>query len=378
MKLVSLSASRYRSLKDVSDLRVGPLSVLIGANASGKSNVVDALRLVRDGLREDDFAEPVNQWRGGFLHLAWKGEAAGEVRIDLTFDDDGSRYRWSVKFTRVQGSSGFSIVEEIVDPHLQRILEANGGEGWWRTQGHSDRVLLKLRSETACALAAAAADANFPARGLADFVREWSFFDPNPIALRRSMSEDRGVRLDASGRNLALRLHTLHEDQPQTFERIVAATRSVLGLPEGLEFRESDLDGRVVLLQKEPNLVYRVPQPGMSSGTLRILALMTALYGETQAGLVGIEEPENYVHPLAIEAFAEHLRAASERVQIIVTTHSPLLLDCLASPEFVCIVRRTAEGTKVERPTNPEAVRQALEESGFGLGQFYQTKGFGA
>ena len=110
-----------------------------------------------------------------------------------------------------------------------------------------------------------------------------------------------------------------------------------------------------------------------------MLALMTALFGEPGSNLIGIEEPENYVHPTALAAFAGYLMKARERIQILVTTHSPLLLNFVNDPASVCVVRRMdQEGTRVNRERNPEAVRRALEESGFGLGEFLETKGFGA
>lgn len=109
-----------------------------------------------------------------------------------------------------------------------------------------------------------------------------------------------------------------------------------------------------------------------------MLALMTALFGEAGSNLIGIEEPENHVHPTALAAFAEYLLKARDRVQILVTTHSPLLLDFLNEPEAVCVVRHMGQnGTRVTRESNAEGVRQALEASGFGLGEFFETKGFG-
>ena len=108
---------------------------------------------------------------------------------------------------------------------------------------------------------------------------------------------------------------------------------------------------------------------GVSSGTLRMLALMTALHGEPSANLVGIEEPENYVHPSALSSFVEYLLEKREQVQMMITTHSPLLLDFLGDPAAVSVVRRSDNGdTTVARETNPDGVRRALEASGFGLG----------
>lgn len=124
---------------------------------------------------------------------------------------------------------------------------------------------------------------------------------------------------------------------------------------------------------------FSVHQIGTSSGTLRVLALMTALHEDSAGGLVGIEEPENNIHPTALEGFAEHLLDASGRMQLLVTTHSPILLNHLPDPSGKCVVRRfEVQGTEVVREAKPQGVVRALEASGFGLGEFYETKGFGA
>ena len=231
----------------------------------------------------------------------------------------------------------------------------------------------------ACALAAAAADASFPARDVAEFVGRWGFFDPSPFLLRRDRANVESGRFDPYGRNLGETLHTLHESSPETFERIIEATRTVVGLPTEIETRESESDGRFYFLQNEPGLHYRVHQMGVSSGTLRMLALMTALLSEPETNLIGIEEPEDYVHPTALSAFVRHLLNAREHTQLMVTTHSPLLLDYLNEPGAVRVVQRHDErGTVVLPQENPDGVRRALEASEFGLGQFYETRGFGA
>ena len=80
----------------------------------------------------------------------------------------------------------------------------------------------------------------------------------------------------------------------------------------------------------------------------------------------------------AIESLVRHIREA-EGIQFMITTHSPLLLDCLGDPATVAIVRRDRiEGTIVSRDGDVASVRKALEESGFGLGEYYQTSGFGS
>jgi predicted ATPase len=253
------------------------------------------------------------------------------------------------------------------------LLAADKGRGWWWS---GDKHVPLAQDATTCALAAAAADESFPARGIAEFVSRWGFFDPNPFLLRRAWSGFDPSRFDPFGRNLAERLFAIKQSSPELFDQIVSATKSVLGLPVEIEPRESD--NGFYFVQSESGLQHTVHQMGVSSGTLRMLALMTALFGDSAMNLIGIEEPENNIHPAALTSFAEYLLKVGERIQILVTTHSSLLLDFLNEPAAVSIVRHTdSKGTCVTREANPEAVREALIESGFGLGEFYETTGFG-
>ena len=376
MRLVKLQANHYRSLRDAT-VGINGLNLFIGANASGKSTVLDALRFLHEGAKDREFGAAV-RGRGGIIHLGWKGESAGRTELGVEIKDGGDRYEWLVRLIR----DGYEFhVEETVNrlppqaPPVQ-LLDARKGEGWWWSGEQGKRVDLK-QPATTCALAAAAADASFPARDVAEFVRSWGFFDPHPYLLRRDWAGVNFGGFDPYGRNLAETLHGLQSSAPDLFQRIVDATQDVLGLPSKIETRESD--DRFYFVQSEPGLQYPVHQMGISSGTLRVLALMTALFAAPEANLIGIEEPENYVHPTAIASFVEYLRSTADRIQFMVTTHSPLLLDYLDDPSAVRIVRRNDDGeTEVGEEHSSDCVRQALQESGFGLGTFYETQGFGA
>ncbi len=377
MKLSRLTVENYRSLREGS-IAYGDLNLFIGANASGKSTVLDALRFLHEGVRARDFQTPVFH-RGGMIHLAWKGDVANRIQLVVHLEGEDRTYEWLVRLVK-EGAYGFYVEEEISAARPQeppvKLLDSSRGAGWWWSGEKGERVTLK-QNGTACALAAAAADASFPARDVAEFVGRWGFFDPSPFLLRRDWTTVESGRLDPYGRNLGETLYVLDQSSPEALEKIVAATRAIVGLPSEIETRESE--GRFYFLQNEPGLHYRVHQMGVSSGTLRMLALMTALLAETEANLMGIEEPENYVHPAALDAFAQYLLNARERVQFLVTTHSPLLLDYLNKPEAVRVVQRDKErGTIVLPQENLDGVRKALEESEFGLGQYYETKGFGA
>ena len=377
IKLSTLRAYHYRSLRR-QEIQLNDFNLFIGANASGKSTILDALRFLGEAVRTRDFQEPVFS-RGGVLNLAWKGEEAQRIELSIRLNDGGKQFEWAVRLVRTRARYGFQVEERLdelrSDSPPVTLLAADRGEGWWWS-GDKGRVALK-QAPTSCALSAASADASFPARGVAEFIGRWGFFDPSPFLLRRDWTGLKSSRFDPYGRNLGGTLHALHVASPETLKRIVEITRSIVGLPSEIEPRETE--DRFYFVQREPGLEFAVHQMGVSSGTLRILALITALHAKPGANLIGIEEPENYIHPTALAALLDHLRDVQDRIQFMVTTHSPLLLDFLNEPEAVRVVQRDSqEGTIVKEPDNPEGVRQALKASGFGLGEFYETKGFGS
>ena len=375
MKLLKLHAEGYRGIRDA-EVEFGGLDLFIGANASGKSAILDALRFLQEGVQGRDFRIPVLS-RGGILHLAWKGQVAPDIRLAVRIKDGEKTIDWTVRLggERYQFYVHERIEETTAGSPPTTLLVTNRGEGW-RSHKDGDQVILNL-GPTSCALASAAANASFPARAIAEFVSSWGFFDPNPFLLRRDSTDVDSGRFDPYGRNLADTLHALRFSSPRLFSQIIDSTRSVVGLPADIETRESE--GGIYFVQIEPGLRYPVHQTGISSGTLRMLALMTALYGHPKANLVGIEEPENYVHPGALSSLAEHLLDARGRVQIMMTTHSPMLLDLIDDPAAVRVVsRRDEAGTTVESPKNTDDVRRALDASGFGLGEYYETTGFGS
>ena len=236
MKLLSLSAKHYRSLREES-IELSNLNLFIGANASGKSTILDALRFLHEGAQTRDFRTPVFA-RGGIVHLAWKGEAADRIGLVVRLEDEGRTFEWSVRLVKDWDKYEYHVEERIDElPHRSpptRLHEANRGEGWWWS-GEKDRQVELKQAKTACALVAAAADASFPARGVAEFIGRWGFFDPNPFLLRRDWSGLDSGGFDPYGRNLGETPYPLHRKSPEILERIVSATRAVLGLPSKIE-----------------------------------------------------------------------------------------------------------------------------------------------
>ena len=158
MRLAKFRARRYRSLHDVA-VEFGGLKVFIGANAVGKSTILDALRFLHEGTADRDFAGAVRE-RGGIPNLVWKGTAADEVELAVHLEDGDDRFHWRLRFVR----DGYEFyLEEQMDQSViglppTQILHARRGEGsWWSDKG---QVRLE-QAPTMCALVAAAADASF-------------------------------------------------------------------------------------------------------------------------------------------------------------------------------------------------------------------------
>src|SRR5262249_36429372 len=225
---------------------------------------------------------------------------------------------------------------------------------------------------TACALSAAGKNEGFPGRAIYEFIRTWVFADPNPGFLKYPSAPDRPAHLEFFGRNLAARLQVIKDSDPSAFDRI----RGIVGDITGVELTQLDVrdldDGRVALSVGEQGLKYRVNQPSISNGILRVLALAVALSGTDRARLFAVEEPENYVHPTALESLVDLLISASESSQILITTHSPLVLNSFGSmPEAVYVVNGpSGQGTTLEHGGTAGDILRALKESGFSLGDF--------
>ena len=151
MKLTAFQAKRYRCLLDA-DVGIGDLNLFIGANASGKSTILDALRFLSEAMLERDFKGPMFS-RGGMIHLAWKGADAVRVELAAQVADGDSTFEWQVRLLRREYE--FDVEERVFQTHAgmprYQLLEAVGGRGWWWSGERGENVPLS-QSPTSCAL----------------------------------------------------------------------------------------------------------------------------------------------------------------------------------------------------------------------------------
>lgn len=368
--LTRVRLKHYRSIANA-DMRLGNVLFLVGPNGSGKSNVLDALRLLSEALQTS--LDQALRSRGG----------VGEVRrrstghphrfgIDLEFRGPG--YSGSYGFRVGAGQEGgFKITRETC--RVQTTGEGQHHYGYFqiiegKLKGHSEPVM-PPPSEKRLYLVSAAGIGIF--ESVFEGLSGMNVFSLNPDAMRAPQAPDSGEFLRRDGSNVASVLHRLDnaakgriEDYLQT---IVPGMRGIsrkdLGNWETLEFTQ-DVQG-----SGNP---WRFQAHSVSDGTLRALGVLVALFADTGHTLstIGIEEPESALHPAAAGVLLDALRDASERRQVIITSHSPDLLDRDDfQPEELCAVRSVGGETRIG-PLD-EAGALAMREHLYTPGELLRT-----
>jgi predicted ATPase len=323
---------RIRNYKSIGqcDVELYPLTLLIGRNGSGKSNFLDALRFVTDGLQTS--LDHAIKSRGGID--AVRRHSTGHPRnfaidLDITLDDSHlATYGFEIS-ARPRGK--FAVKHERL-----RIWTPEG-----RTVASYDVTEGEVAQSSVTNAPPAFADRLYlvTASGLPEFrpaydaLLAMGFYNLNPDAMKELQSPDSGELLRRDGSNTASVISRLRTDQPETMKRIIAYLTSVvpgivdvervaLGPRETLEFRQE------VKGASHPWRFYAV---SVSDGTLRALGILAAVMQfvghETPVRFVGVEEPETALHPAAAGALLDALSEAAQHTQIVVTSHSGVLLD---------------------------------------------------
>lgn len=324
----------YRSIANA-DVKLGKLLLLVGPNGSGKSNFLDALRLTSESLQTS--LDQALRSRGGVTEVRRRSTGhPTHFAIDLEFRGADYMGDYGFEVGAVRGG-GFRITREYCDVWL----DARSDEGRRRADARflvvegqlqdTSEVVMPPVSEQRLSLVAAAGLEAF--RPVYDGLAGISVFNLNPDAMRQLQTPDSGEFLHRDGSNIASVLDRLQRSErgradkariEEYLQQIVpgmhGVRRSDLGNWETLQFSQ-DVPGA-----KNP---WRFQAQSVSDGTLRALGVLVSLFAGTGNTLspVGIEEPESALHPAAAGVLLDALRDASERRQVIVTSHSPDLLD---------------------------------------------------
>ncbi len=344
---------------DAKELELQPLNVLIGPNGCGKSNLIEAIGLLQAAPR--NLPTPIREG-GGVRDWIWRGEpAAPSAHIETILDipqaaPTALRYRLGF----AEKGRRFELIEERIEnekpdtghekPYI--YFELQGGRA---ILNYKDKTRRQLRPEEIdpeqSILAQRKDPDHYPeltwlgeAFSRIRFYREWSFGRHTPPRLPQKADLPSNF-LEEDAKNLGLVLNRLRLE-PKAKERFLKALRD---LYEGVKDFEVSIEGGTVqVFLQEDNIT--MPATRLSDGTLRYLCLLSILCHPNPPPLICLEEPELGLHPDILPGLGELLREASERCQLIVTTHSDALVDALTdTPESVVVCEKHNGQTTLQR-----------------------------
>jgi predicted ATPase len=334
MYVESLRISGFTSFKDVTWKPEG-LNVLIGPNGSGKSNLLRALELIRASAAGNlrDFV--LN--KGGLPRLLWGGLAQ---QIDFDIDtsitpDQPPQHTYRFTLESVTQSAGYRVVSEALGfegPSTPFGILDRDENGLTVFKGDSefarDRAKHLPESETALSMVSALWIHPAPYL-LQQLLRAWTIYQDLQVGedapIRRAAVARRETRISHNGQNLIPVLKTLYGgDFKDAIDNGMAAA-----FPDDYQeliFRETE-PNRIQLYVRRKHGHREDSAADLSDGTLRFLLLLTILATPDPPPLIAIDEPEAGLHPSMPPIIAESAAAAATRTQVILSTHSPEMLD---------------------------------------------------
>ena len=357
----------YKSIASC-DVELGPLAILVGPNGSGKSNFLDALSLIHDALWM-----PLHKvlWeRGGITEVMRRSSAQPDsfsIALHFTLGEGAQQGSYGFEIT-AQDNGSFTVSREICE-----VVSAGGDGGPVRFVAKSGNIVetnvdVRLPRVAPGRLFLISASNVDEFRPVYDALTSMNFYKFDLDVIRRPQAPEFDDTLHiANGHNLAGVLGELEENDPENFNNIQQYLSSIV---PGIEYANRIQIPTVNL--ETIRFVQRIVEGGkpleftavnMSDGTLRALAVLTALLqgGEDPPSLVGIEEPEIGLHPAAAGVLWDALADGAERTQVLVTTHSPDLLDRKDVPASAILATDNEDGRTQIGPV-VESSRRALQD----------------
>ena len=349
MKLEAVKIENYKALREVSVDDLTPLAAFVGANGAGKSSLFDALVFLHDCLSRG-VAEAASM-RGGFREIVSRGscgpiaitikfrgskkEPVLTYRVELSCDDFGEAYV-SLEQLRVRkGSSGSPWI----------VLDIREGQGWalrgvpesYIAVGE-EREPIELSSSRTLAVDSLGQLSDYPLESsLRALINNW--FVVAPTSIYHDADRPSSTAQFFSTRGMAKVARRLWSHDPKAFEDIVRSmSRRISGVDDIVV--QPLPNGEVHLLFGDRSLDASFPQESVSDGTLRLFSYLLLLAEVEPSSLLCIEEPEGLLHPDLLPALMEELQRYADRGgQVLVSTHSPLVLDSLKPDQVYALVK---------------------------------------
>ena len=390
LTLRSFRLKNFKAVRDSGEVRFTPITVFIGQNGSGKSSLIEGL-LTYQSFLLSNLDQAMQIWKGyEYIHNPPIVIRNGieriiapepmEFTLKLRAEEGGTAFV-QVRLDASSNLDNVFIVEEKVNIRSNRLIHRHK-EG--RVQLVKEEINIDLLSDISVLspYVVGGLYSLFPGdptpldllelQSLSGHIADWQFIALNPSAMMQPRPRVRSgnrIRLNSDGSNIAEYLLDIRQRSPEAFDGIIETMQYVLPYAKDIEpALTAELERTVYLQMAEEN--FKIPAWLMSTGTLRVLAILALLRDPDPPPLIAIEEIENGLDPRTIHLIVEELRAATENdlTQVIITTHSPYLLDLMALSQVVVVERKNGE-TSFSRPADQHSLDKWAEE--FSPGQLY-------
>lgn len=366
-RLSNLKISGFRSIRAL-DIDLGDLTVLVGANGSGKSNFVGVFNLL-SALLSERLQVYIQREGAASSILHYGPRVTGDLNAELTFAGEGrtSTYAFSL---------GFAAPDRLIFLSEQLGFHRDGEPKPFQRSlggGHVETQLKQLASQAS--ESAPRTVARVFLRRLQE-LRVYHFHDTSktaPIRLAQDIDDHRALR--NTGGNLVAFLYMLMQRYPAHYERILTTVRLAVPYLQDLVLEPDRLSqGKIQLRWRDHSPDYEFGAHQLSDGSLRVIALITALMQpeELLPALIALDEPELGLHPSAVATVAQLIQAVSRKRQVIVATQSSRLIAAFA-PEDVVVVERAEDSRGYGGSTFQRLSRDELGAwlDDYDLGQLY-------
>ena len=363
-----LKVQNYRALHNLELKNITPLTVFLGPNGSGKSTIFDVFAFL-----SECFTESLRKaWdrRGRFRELRTR-DSEGCIIIELKYKETSKSPLITYHLAIDEENNRPYIAEEWLQWRRGqygkpfRFLDFRKGEGQVISGESPDeegeRITEQLASSELLAVNTLGQFAKHPrVSALRRFITGWYLSYLTADNTRSLPEAGAQERLSPTGDNLPNVIQYLKEQHPQRLEEILKTLSARIPRLEKVEALVMQ-DGRLLLEIKDAPFSHPILAKYASDGTLKLLAYLTVLFDPNPPQLVGIEEPENHLHPQLLPQLAEECRSASANTQLMITTHSPFFVDRLR-PEELWVLYRDEKGfTQAKRTADMPGIKQFID-----------------
>lgn len=351
------------------------LNILLGINGSGKTTFLNAFRLLYEGVAGIGFEKLFQELWGGYMNVVNANHHDIPSQIKLTFIFDYKKLKivtpkspfkedafYEIIITPI-GHTSYSIEERLYSENRKspdkpfEYLKFKDGRGSFSVR-HSTGVRIEhenyrgdVSSQELVLRQISDPRRYLPSHTIKMAISSMALYDTfnteSSSKIRKPAEYNSALRLNYNGENLVQLLSNLKTSDLWTYQEI---EKQLLTVNQGFQsFEFSPFGSQLYMSIREVNMSHTIGMQHISDGTLRYTILMSILLNKQRGALIGLDEPEGRLHPDMINSIAEMLRRASLDSQLIIATHSPLLLNAFTLEDVLVFEKDENNATIVKR-----------------------------